>query len=117
MCRVGRKTLTQSISLYIICTKSVCGQYTACKCQLRFEQATSTIGTLTPRGRFSSSRVPDSDWIGLADPPEDWPAANSRDATTTTPRKLQSCKARVWLVVIITTFCRPMLGGANLCLG
>ena len=45
-------------------------------------------------------RAPDADRTGLADPPEDWPAASLRDTAAVTSREPQSRKARVRLVTI-----------------
>ena len=51
-----------------------------------------------PRGRFGGSGAPDSYRTGLADLPEDWPAASLRDSAAVTPHESQSREARVSLV-------------------
>jgi len=64
-------------------------------------------------GCFGDSGAPDSDWTGLANPPEDWPAADLPAAqrllrsvsvaavtAAVTPRESQSRDVLVWLVYI-----------------
>jgi len=63
------------------------------RCWLRAKQA--TVDTSAPRGHFGGSETPNSDRTGLADPPEDWPAASPRDIAVVTPREPHSHFARL----------------------
>jgi len=57
------------------------------------------VGCAPETSELGGSGAPDSDRTGLADPPEDWPAADL-PVPAVTPREPQSPKARVWLVIL-----------------
>jgi len=69
--RTRSRVDTIHYDLYIICTKSVCGQRAAAavpRAHAAHSYRHEVIGRV-------DSRAPDSDRTGLTDPPEDWPAA------------------------------------------
>jgi len=67
----------------------------ACQSWLHTKQATASA---VPHGHFGGRATQDSHRTGLTNPPEDWPATNPHDAIAVTPRELQMCEARVWLI-------------------